>query len=95
MVEVVEMTTEAQTKVTSLRIKVVDNTKEGKPTVNVRMPISVVKWGMKMAQAFSPEMKDMKLDWENVTAMIDAGELGKIVEVEDEAEHKTVEIWVE
>jgi hypothetical protein len=48
---------------------------------------------MKMAQAFSPEMKDANLDWESITAMIQEGERGKIVEVEDEVQHKTVEVW--
>jgi hypothetical protein len=50
---------------------------------------------MKMAQAFSPEMKDANLDWDGITAMIQEGEQGKLVEVEDEADHKTVEVWVE
>jgi hypothetical protein len=48
---------------------------------------------MKMAQAFSPEMKDANLDWDGITAMIQEGEQGKLVEVEDEADHKTVEVW--
>jgi hypothetical protein len=38
---------------------------DGHPTVNVKVPIRVAKWGMKMAQAFSPEMKNANLDWEN------------------------------
>ena len=78
-----------------LRVKVVDHTKEGRPAVNIKMPIGIVKWGMKMAQAFSPEMKDAKVDWAAVAVMIETGELGKIVEMEDEAEQKTVEVWVE
>jgi hypothetical protein len=75
-----------------LRVRVVE---AGHPTVNVKVPIGVAKWGMKMAQAFSPEMKDANLDWESITAMIQEGEQGKIVEVEDEVDHKTVEVWVE
>lgn len=79
-----------------LRIKVVDTAKENHPVVNIRLPISVVKWGMKMAQTFSPEMKNApELDWESITAMAQEGEMGKLVEVEDEANHKTVEVWVE
>jgi hypothetical protein len=35
------------------------------------------------------------LDWENINAIIEEGEQGKIVEVEDEVDHKTVEVWVE
>jgi hypothetical protein len=35
---------------------------DGHPTVNVKVPIGVVKWGVKMAQAFSPEIKEANLD---------------------------------
>jgi hypothetical protein len=75
-----------------LRVRVVE---DGHPTVNVKVPIGVAKWGMKMAQAFSPKMKDADLDWEVITAIIQEGEQGKIVEVEDEVDHKTVEVWTE
>lgn len=75
-----------------LRVRVVE---DGHPTVNVKVPIGVAKWGMKMAQAFSPEMKDANLDWDSFTAIIQEGEQGKILEVEDEVDHKTVEVWVE
>jgi hypothetical protein len=79
-------------KAKRLPVRVVET---GHPTVNVKVPIGVARWGMKMAQAFSPEMKDANLDWESITAMIQEGEQGKIVEVEDEVDHKTVEVWVE
>ena len=75
-----------------LRVRVVE---DGHPTVNVKVPIGVAKWGMRMAQAFSPQMKDANLDWESITAVIQEGEQGKIVEVEDDVDHKTVEVWVE
>ena len=78
-----------------LRVKVVDHTKEGRPAVNIKVPVGVVKWGMKMAQAFSPQMKDVNLDWDSIDVMVQEGETGKIVEVEDEAEHKTIEVWLE
>lgn len=61
---------EAKKRATSLRVKVVDNSKDGRPAVNIKMPIGVVKFGMKMAQTFSPEVKN-------------------------EAEHNTIEVWVE
>jgi hypothetical protein len=79
-------------KAKRLRVRVVE---AGHPAVNVKVPIGVAKWGMKMAQAFSPEMKDANLDWETITAIIQEGEQGRIVEVEDEVDHKTVEVWVE
>lgn len=89
------MAVQAPDKVKFLKIKVIDHAKAEKPAVNIKMPISVVKWGMKMAKTFSPEMKDVDVDWAGIEAMIEAGEIGKLVEVEDEAQHKTVEIWVE
>jgi hypothetical protein len=78
-----------------LRVRVVDNTKDDRPAVNIKVPVGVVKWGLKMAQAFSPEVKDANLDWDSITEMIQEGAPGKIVEVEDEAEHRTIEVWVE
>ena len=83
---------EPKQKAKRLRVRVVE---DGHPTVNVKVPIGVAKWGMKMAKAFSPEMKDANLDWDSITAIIQEGEQGKIVEVEDEVDHKTVEVWVE
>ena len=83
---------EPEQKAKLLRVRVVE---DGHPTVNVKVPIGVARWGMKVAQAFSPEMKDANLDWESITAIIQEGEQGKIVEVEDEVNHKTVEVWVE
>lgn len=84
-------TVEAKT----LRVRVVDHSKQGAPAVNVKMPVGVVKFGLKMARTFSPEMKDVDVDWDAVAAMVESGEIGKIVEVEDEAERKTVEVWIE
>lgn len=86
---------ESAKKARSLRVRVVDNSKDGRPAVNIKVPIGVVKFGMKMAQAFSPQMKDVDVDWDSIAAMIQDNELGKIVDVEDEAEHKTIEVWVE
>lgn len=86
---------EPQAKARVLRVKVVDHSSVDRPTVNVKLPIGVVRWGMKIGEAFSPQLKDAKVDWDAVATMIEHGELGKIVEVEDEAAHKTVEVWVE
>jgi hypothetical protein len=78
-----------------LHVKVVDHSREDRTAVNVKMPISVVRWGMKMAKAFAPEMKDVDVDWNEVTEALKEGGPQKIVEVEDEAENKTVEVWVD
>jgi hypothetical protein len=79
----------------SLRVRVIDHSKDDRPAVNIRVPIGVVKFGMKMAQAFSPEMRNANLDWDSINAAVQEGEMGKIVDVEDEAERKTIEVWLE
>ena len=56
-----------------LRVRVVE---DGHPTVNVKVPVGVAKWGMKMAQAFSPEMKDTNLDWESTFLDSNLGQVG-------------------
>jgi hypothetical protein len=78
----------------TLRVRVVDKSRPGDPVVNVRVPIGIVKFGMKMAKAYAPGATD-DVDWDEITAAIEDGELGKIVDVDDEAEHKTVEVWIE
>ena len=83
-------------KAKTLHVKVVDLAKEGRPVVNIKLPISLVGFGMKVGQAFSAQLKEANVDWDAVIAAIEqSGELGKIVEIEDQAEHKTVEVWVE
>jgi hypothetical protein len=86
---------EAQPKVKYLRVKVVDNSKEGKPTVNIRMPIGLVKFGLKMAQSFSPDVKRMNLDWDAIDKMIEEGVVCELVHVEDETENKTIDVFVD
>ena len=78
-----------------LHVKVVDELKEGKPVVNIKMPTGVVKFGLKMAQTFSPEMREAKVDWESLAEMVDDKALGEIVHVEDETQHKTIDVWLE
>lgn len=78
-----------------LRVKVVDNTRDDKATVKIRMPIGLVKFGLKMAQSFSPDVKRMNLDWDAIDKMIEEGVTGELVHVEDETEHKTIDVYVE
>ncbi len=77
-----------------LHVKVVDTGGNGRP-VDVRVPVRLVKWGMKMARTFSPELKDANLDWDAISAMIEEGEQGEIVHVEDEEKHQTIDVWTE
>lgn len=78
-----------------LRVQVIDHTKGDKPTVNVRLPIGVAKWGIKMASSFSPEMQDAHLDWEAIAKLVEGGARGEIVHVEDEEKQQTVDVFVE
>lgn len=79
----------------TLRVRVVDKSKDGAPVVNIKMPVRVVKFGLKMAKAFAPQMKDVDLDCDGIEAMIEDGAQGKIVDVDDEIEHKSVEVWLD
>jgi len=85
---------EPKKKATYLLVKVVDTSREGRPPVNIRVPIGVVKFGIRMAQTFSPDVKKANLDWDGVTAMVEEGTLGELVHVEDEAEHKIIDVSV-
>ncbi|RBY84942.1 hypothetical protein [Blastococcus sp. TF02A-30] len=89
------MDQQPETTAKYLRVRVLDHSKADSPAVTITVPIGVVRWGMSMAQAFSPQMKGVDLDWDSVTAMVEDGGTGKIVEVEDEGQQKTIEIWLE
>lgn len=83
---------EGTTKPRLLRVKVTEN---GRPTANVKVPLGVAKVGMKLARAFSPDVRDAEVDWDEVMSVVETIEDGKLVEVEDLESHKTVEVWVE
>ena len=77
-----------------LRVRVVDS-RDGRPLSNVTLPIGMVRWGMKMASRFAPEMKDANVDWDAIGEMIGGGARGELVHVEDEEKHQTVTVSVE
>ena len=81
-------------KAKSLRVKVVDN-RDGHQITNVTLPLGMVRWGMKMAARFAPEMKDADLDWDAIAEMIRDGQEGELVHVEDEEAHQTISVAVE
>lgn len=78
-----------------IRVKVVDHTKEGRPAAIIKVPLGVARWGLTMARTFSPQLKEADLDWESISAMMQEGARGELVHVEDEANHKTIDVWVE
>ncbi|MBI9046309.1 MAG: hypothetical protein JEZ06_17585 [Anaerolineaceae bacterium] len=76
----------------TLQVKVTD-TDSGKIRVNVRLPLGVVKAGLKMGMRFVPEVDGMELD--QLISQINDGAVGKIFEVYDEVDGEHVEIYVE
>ncbi len=78
-----------------LRIRV---TKQGKPTVNVTLPFSLVKWGISLAQKMgrknlTVEGKEIPVDLNELNeALKDPDFKGKIIDVTDEEEHVEIEI---
>lgn len=78
-----------------IKIKVFDPGEKAK--VNVRLPISLVNIGVKLASKFSPEIKESGLtdnDLEEIFKIIKNGEMGTIVDIDTEKGEK-VEIVVE
>ncbi len=75
-----------------LRVKVEKN---GKETVNIKIPISLVNVGLKIGKKFSPDLQDSMgdIDMDEIVQMIKEGAEGKLVEVDDGDEH--VEVFVE
>ncbi|MDR7869810.1 MAG: hypothetical protein RIN55_03060 [Tissierellaceae bacterium] len=78
-----------------LRVRVFDPEDETK--VNVTLPVSLLKVGMKFASKLSPELSEAnlnELDIEEILAAVDSGQIGKIVEV-DSSDGTKVEITIE
>ncbi|HDQ99959.1 MAG TPA: hypothetical protein ENN51_06725 [candidate division WOR-3 bacterium] len=77
-----------------LKVRVWERNSE-KPKVNVTLPISLVKWGMKMAPEHAKaKIADADIDLKVVADALESGVTGKIVEVDDDdGDH--VEVWLE
>lgn len=71
----------------------VTDTNTGRPRVNVRLPINVISAGMKMGARFSPEVQG--LDTDQLMSFINAGVIGKIVDVYDDEDGEHVEVFLE
>lgn len=78
-----------------LRIRVFDPEDDTK--VNVTIPASLLRIGVKFASKFSPEFKEAGLsqgDVDEILQAVDSGEIGKIIEVDSDDGTK-VEISIE
>jgi hypothetical protein len=74
------------------RVRVTD-IETGKPRVNIRMPVSVVKSGLKMGAHFSPNIEGM--DIHQLKQLIESGEVGQVVDVYDDEDGEHVEVFIE
>ena len=74
------------------RVRVTD-TDTGKSRVNIRMPIGIVRAGMKMGMKFAPEVEG--LDMEELMSILQSGESGKMVDVYDDDDGEHVEVYIE
>jgi len=75
-----------------LRVMVTD-TDTGKTRVNVRLPVSLIKSGVRMGARFAPEIEG--LDMEDLNAWLNSGEIGQIVDIFDEEDGEHVEVFLE
>ena len=75
------------------RVHVTD-LKTGKSKTNVRIPMGMVNFGLKMGAKFAP--KELEgLDMSQIMAAAESGGTGKLVDVEDEEKGEHVEVYVE
>lgn len=75
-----------------LRIRVT-NLESGKGKVNVNLPLSWMKFGLRMGSRFAPELDDLDID--EMIASLDRDAVGHIVEVEDLEDNQRVEIYID
>jgi hypothetical protein len=73
-----------------LRVQVV-NSETGKNKVTVNVPIAMVKFGLGIAQVFSPEMKGVDLN--EINELFSNVDAGILVDVQDEDSNEHVKIF--
>lgn len=75
-----------------LYVRVTD-TQTGKARVNVRIPLRMVSAGLRMGKNFAPQVEG--LDMDALTQFIASGEVGQIVDVQDEEHGEHVEVFID
>ena len=75
-----------------LQMRVTD-TDTGKVRVNVRLPLGVVKAGLKMGMRFVPEVEG--LEKEDLLTAIDSGSVGKVFDLFDDNDGEHIEVIIE
>jgi len=84
------------TKAKWLRVRVL--AEDDKTKINVNLPLSLINVGLKLAMKYAPELQDESLkdiDFEEILEAIKNGAEGKIVDVYNEEDHTTIEVFIE
>jgi hypothetical protein len=74
------------------RVRVTDLV-TGKTKTSVNIPLGLMEWGLKIGAQYAPEVQG--LDMNQLTEMLQAGAMGKVVDVIDEEDGEHVEIYIE
>ena len=78
-----------------LKVKVWEGGSE-RAKVNITLPISFVRMGLKMASEHAKaKIAGADVDLRQVSEALDRGITGKIIEVDDDEKGKHVEVWLE
>ncbi|MFN2114504.1 MAG: hypothetical protein ACK2T6_02245 [Anaerolineae bacterium] len=75
-----------------LKIRVTD-LGTGRSHVRVNIPLALVRFGLQVGKACTPEVAG--IDLEELSAALQSGASGKIIEVCDDEDGEHVEIWIE
>ncbi len=79
----------------TLRIKVFENDLS-KPKVNVNIPLTIVKFiGQMIPERVKTKLDEHQVSFDQIMEMVEKGQVGKIIEVEDKEENERVEIYIE
>ncbi len=74
------------------RVRVSD-VKNGRSKANINIPLGLMEWGLQVGAQFAPEVAE--IDLAQLSEMLEAGAMGKIVDVVDEEDGEHVEIFIE
>ena len=81
-----------QTQPRWFRVRVTDMA-TGRDKVNINIPIGLVNAGLKMGARFVGDVEGV--DFDELATVVQSGQTGKILEVEDNEDGERVEIFVE
>lgn len=91
--EVSAYSSSASTRGRILQIKVSD-TVSGETKINVRLPVGVIKAGLKLGMRFTPDL-DSQVENSEVMKKINSGATGEILDLVDEADQERVQVSIE